>query len=49
MAAIARIGPSFERPNQYIDTNFNGTYEMVKFCIKNNIPGNNHTRCHFDA
>jgi UDP-glucose 4-epimerase len=38
MAAIARIGPSFERPNQYIDTNFNGTYEVVKFCIKNNIP-----------
>jgi UDP-glucose 4-epimerase len=38
LAAIARIGPSFERPNQYIDTNFNGTYEMVKFCIKNNIP-----------
>lgn len=38
MAAIARIQPSFERPEDYIDTNFNGTYEVVKFCIKNNIP-----------
>tara|TARA_R110000868_G_scaffold6288_10_gene35883 strand:- start:3926 stop:4771 length:846 start_codon:yes stop_codon:yes gene_type:complete len=38
MAAIARIGPSFERPSQYIDTNFNGTYEIVKFCIRYNIP-----------
>ena len=38
MAAIARIQPSFERPQDYIDTNFNGTYEVVKFCIKNNIP-----------
>jgi UDP-glucose 4-epimerase len=38
LAAIARIGPSFERPEEYIDTNFNGTYEVVKFCVKNNIP-----------
>ena len=38
MAAIARIQPSFERPQDYIDTNFNGTYEVVKFCIKNDIP-----------
>jgi len=38
MAAIARIQPSFERPEDYIDTNFNGTYEIVKFCIKHNIP-----------
>ena len=38
MAAIARIQPSFERPEDYIDTNFNGTYVVVKFCIKNNIP-----------
>jgi UDP-glucose 4-epimerase len=37
MAAIARIQPSFERPEDYIETNFNGTYEVVKFCIKNNI------------
>lgn len=38
MAAIARIQPSFERPEDYINTNFNGTYEVVKFCIKHNIP-----------
>lgn len=38
MAAIARIQPSFERPQDYIETNFNGTYEVVKFCTKNNIP-----------
>jgi UDP-glucose 4-epimerase len=38
MAAIARIQPSFERPEDYIKTNFNGTYEVVKYCIKNNIP-----------
>jgi UDP-glucose 4-epimerase len=38
LAAIARIQPSFERPEDYIETNFNGTYEVVKFCVKNNIP-----------
>jgi len=38
MAAIARIEPSFKRPEDYIETNFNGTYEVVKFCVKNNIP-----------
>ena len=38
LAAIARIPPSFERPEDYIDTNFNGTYEIVKYCIKNNTP-----------
>jgi UDP-glucose 4-epimerase len=38
LAAIARIQPSFERPEDYIKTNFDGTYEIVKFCIKNNIP-----------
>lgn len=37
MAAIARIQPSFERPEDYINTNFNGTYEVVKFCTKHNI------------
>lgn len=37
MAAIARIQPSFERPEDYIETNFNGTYEVVKFCTKHNI------------
>ncbi len=38
MAAIARIQPSFERPEDYINTNFNGTYKIVKYCTKNNIP-----------
>lgn len=38
MAAIARIQPSFENPEDYIETNFNGTYEVVKFCNKHNIP-----------
>jgi UDP-glucose 4-epimerase len=38
MAAIARIQPSFERPQDYIETNFNGTYEVVKYCKDNNIP-----------
>ena len=38
MAAIARIQPSFERPEDYIETNFNGTYQIVKFCVKNDIP-----------
>jgi len=38
LAAIARIGPSFQRPEDYIKTNFDGTYEVVKFCVSNNIP-----------
>ena len=38
MAAIARIQPSFERPEDYINTNFNGTYKLVQYCIENNIP-----------
>lgn len=38
MAAIARIQPSFERPEEYIETNFNGTYKIVQFCTENNIP-----------
>jgi UDP-glucose 4-epimerase len=38
MAAIARIQPSFEKPQDYIETNFNGTYEVVKFCNNHNIP-----------
>ena len=38
MAAIARIQPSFERPEDYIDTNFNGTYEVVKFCVDTDTP-----------
>jgi UDP-glucose 4-epimerase len=38
LAAIARIQPSFERPEDYIDVNFKGTYEVVKYCTKKNIP-----------
>jgi len=38
MAAIARIQPSFERPEDYINTNFNGTYKIVKYCIEHNVP-----------
>jgi len=38
MAAIARIQPSFEDPEKYIDTNFNGTYKVVQFCAEKNIP-----------
>ena len=38
MAAIARIQPSFERPEDYINTNFNGTYKIVKYCTEHNIP-----------
>lgn len=37
MAAIARIQPSFDRPEDYIETNFSGTYEVVKFCTNNKI------------
>ena len=38
LAAIARIQPSFENPQQYIDTNFQGTYEIVKYCVKKDVP-----------
>jgi len=38
MAAVARIQPSFVNPEKYIDTNFNGTYEIVKYCSRLRIP-----------
>ena len=38
LAAIARIQPSFKDPKKYIDTNFNGTYRIVQYCIEKNIP-----------
>ena len=38
MAAIARIQPSFENPQDYIKTNFNGTYNVVQFCANREIP-----------
>jgi UDP-glucose 4-epimerase len=38
LAAIARIQPSFERPQEYIETNFNGTYKLVQYCVEKGIP-----------
>jgi len=38
LAAIARIQPSFERPKDYINTNFQGTYNLVNYCAKQDIP-----------
>jgi len=38
MAAIARIQPSFEDPEKYINTNFNGTFNIIQYCVKNNTP-----------
>ena len=38
MAAIARIQPSFENPEKYIETNFNGTYKIIKLCMERNVP-----------
>ena len=38
LAAIARIQPSFEKPEKYIETNFNGTYNIVKACARFGIP-----------
>ena len=38
MAAIARIQPSFENPQDYIKTNFNGTYNIVQFCTNREVP-----------
>jgi UDP-glucose 4-epimerase len=38
LAARARIQPSFEHPEEYIRTNFEGTYAVIRYCIKNNIP-----------
>lgn len=38
LAAKARIQPSFEYPEEYIKTNFEGTYAVVKYCVKKNIP-----------
>ena len=38
LAAKARIQPSFESPEEYIKTNFDGTYSVIKYCLKKNIP-----------
>ena len=36
--ALQRIQPSFEYPEDYINTNFQGTYNIVKYCTRKNIP-----------
>ena len=38
LAAKARIQPSFNRPSKYIETNFGGTYTIVRACKHKNIP-----------
>ena len=38
LAAKARIQPSFKNPKDYINTNFQGTYNIVKYCTRKNIP-----------
>ena len=38
LAAKARIQPSFNQPEDYINTNFQGTYNIVKYCTRKNIP-----------
>jgi UDP-glucose 4-epimerase len=38
MAAIARIQPSFEYPDNYFLTNAYGTLRLAKYCSSNNIP-----------
>jgi UDP-glucose 4-epimerase len=38
LAAIARIQPSFDNPEEYFTTNANATMKLVKYCSNNNIP-----------
>jgi UDP-glucose 4-epimerase len=38
LAAKARIQPSFEQPEEYIRVNYEGTLNMIKLCLKRNIP-----------
>jgi len=38
LAAVARIQPSFKNPKEYFDVNANGTFEIVEYCSKNNVP-----------
>jgi UDP-glucose 4-epimerase len=38
LAAIARIQPSFENPQDYFTTNANGTLKIANYCSKNNVP-----------
>ena len=38
IAAIARIQPSFEYPEDYFTTNANATLKIASYCAKHNIP-----------
>ena len=38
LAAIARIQPSFDKPEDYFTTNANATLKITRYCSKNNIP-----------
>ena len=38
MAAIARIQPSFQIPEEYFTVNANATLKLAKYCTENNIP-----------
>jgi len=38
LAALPRIGPSFENPLEVLDTNINGTMNMLEFAREFNIP-----------
>jgi UDP-glucose 4-epimerase len=38
LAAIARIQPSFDKPEDYFTTNANATLLIAQYCVKNNIP-----------
>ena len=38
MAALARIKPSFENPRQVVETNVNGTLNVLEYARKNNTP-----------
>ena len=37
LAAKARIQPSFEQPEEYIRVNYEGTYNLIKLCLKEGI------------
>ena len=37
LAAKARIQPSLEQPEEYIRVNYEGTYNIIKLCLKENI------------
>ena len=38
LAAKSRIQPSFEQPEEYLRVNYEGTLNIVKLCLKENIP-----------